>query len=161
MNKILPVFLIKENFRRPKAAEIVTAEIDKPLLGEIYQIVGFPHTQFLAACVIYCTPIHTVLLIHTACYAQIGGKYYKTARVKSYDFNITAAPFPHCACKYGIALVNLLPIIAVTAFCEVNLLAVGSDFFLKMYAKIRHNQSPVISFLIKKSYKEFTIKNIV
>ena len=63
--------------------------------------------------------------------------------MKSDNLNIAASPFAKLCGQYRIASVNSLPIEAVTADDELNLLAVGSQLFLEMCKEIRHKKAPL------------------
>ena len=152
MNQIFALLFIKENLRCPHTAEIVPAETHQLFLGKINKIFGFPHSQAFTARAVDLFPIHVVVFVHSVNNAKVGCDNNKAARMKSDNLNIAASPFAKLCGQYGIASVNSLPIEAVTADAETNLLAVGSQLFLEMCKEIRQKKAPLFfSSMIRKA----------
>ena len=160
MDKIFLVFFVKENFRCPQAAEVITPHVNKLFFGEMHKVIRFPHTQALAARAVDFFPVNIVVFVHAVHNAKIGCQHNKTTRMQTDDGDVAAPLFTELCSQHGICIVDSFPVESVTADGKINLFSVGSQFFFEVRKKIRHCDAPFTVFA-EHCQKLFFFNNIL
>jgi len=132
MNNIFTVWLVKVHLRRPKTAEIISAERNKLLFAPVNKVVASPKRKTFTAVAVYIAPVNIVVFVHVLNNAKVCGDNYKAAGSYPDNFNVTAAHTALVAGDDGIAAVYTFPVVSVAADRKIDLFAVNDNFFLEM-----------------------------
>ena len=131
--------LLRQNIRRPAAAQPFRPHGNQPLLCPVHQILRLPQGQKMAPLAANLIPGAVILASHAIAQGKIRRENIELFAIGGSRYRMIAHPLiPVIRPEHRTASIHLLPVKGVAAQSKIHLLPVRSGFFSEMNKQIRH-----------------------